>query len=54
LTFEQELPPPDTDAKAKRAKSFRGLVEYWASKASEDLTEKIRHKEVEGMIRLIF
>jgi hypothetical protein len=54
LTFEQELPPPDPDAKAKRAKSFRGLVEYWASKASEDLTEKIRHKEVEGMIRLIF
>jgi len=54
VTFEQELPFPDPEAKTKRAKSFRGLVEYWASKASEDLTGKIRHKEVEGMIRLIF
>jgi hypothetical protein len=54
LTFEEELQDPEPEAKSKRAKLFRHLVEYWASKTSKDLSGKIRHKEVDGIIRLIF
>lgn len=53
LKFEQELPNPDPETKRRRAESFQGLVKYWASKVTKDLSGRIRHKEVEGMIQMI-
>jgi hypothetical protein len=53
LTFEQELPDPDLEAKKQRAESFKGLAKYWAGKLTHDLSGTIRHREVDGMIRLI-
>lgn len=53
LEFEEELPAPDPEIKKRRAESFRGLAQYWASKLSRDLKGRIRHSETEGMIRLI-
>ena len=51
LTFEQELPDPDPEAKKRRTESFKGLAKYWAGKLTHGLRGTVRHKEVEGMQR---
>ena len=53
LTFEQELPEPDLEAKKQRAELFKGLAKYWVGKLTHDLSGTIRHREVDGIIRLI-
>ena len=53
ITFEEELPEPDLKAKAERADRFRDLVRYWASKVADDLKNKVRYREVDGLLRLI-
>jgi hypothetical protein len=53
LTFDKELPGPDLEAKKQRAESFKVLAKYWAGELTHDLSNTIRHREVDGIIRLI-